>query len=63
MHILHQNMRGLYNNFNQLIDIFETHKKVAIMTLSETHIINNGHNDNVALYHIEGFSLIKNNVH
>ena len=61
MSIFHQNIRGLYQNFIQLQHMLSLHPKINIMTLSETHIVENSHMDNDSLYQIQGYNLLKRN--
>ena len=39
MKIVHQNVRGLFNNLLGLQEFIERHRAVDIMTVSETHIV------------------------
>jgi len=57
--IFHQNVRGLFTNFNLIQNLFSTCKKIDILTVSETHI--NGFNDNNDLYQIDGYNFIQRN--
>lgn len=59
--IVHQNIRGLFNNISNLICFIDQNKNVDIITLSETHIRNGSHLDNNNLYHIEGYNFVNRN--
>ena len=41
MKIVHQNIRGLESNFDMLQEFVESHDKIDILTLSETHLTDN----------------------
>ena len=57
--IVHQNIRGLFNNIGNLTIFLEKHKQIHIITLSETHINSNSWNDNCELYNIPGFTFVQ----
>ena len=59
--IFHQNIRGLFANFSSLLVVFETHREIDILTLSETHIVQDSYTDNESLYTIPGYIFIKKN--
>ena len=43
MKIVHQNIRGLESNFDMLQEFVESHDKIDILTLSETHLTDNSY--------------------
>ena len=43
MKIMHQNIRGLGSNFDMLQEFVESHNKIDILALSETHLTDNGY--------------------
>ena len=51
--IFHQNIGGLYQNFIQLQHMLSLHPEINILTISETHIVENSHMDNDSLYQIQ----------
>ena len=59
--IVHQNVRGLFNNLSNLTCFIDENKNVDIITLSETHIRNDSHLDNNNLYKIEGYKFVNRN--
>ena len=60
MHILHQNIRGLFTNFSGLCEFFERNNtKIDILTLSETFITD--HNNYDDLYKLPGYVLLQRN--
>ena len=61
MSIVHQNITGLLSNFHSLQELLFSHENVNILTLSETHIIDDTFNDNNNLYEIPGYSFITRN--
>ena len=61
VHIFHQNIRGLLTNFNKIQSFFCLYKNIDILTLSETHILSQGYNDDDSLYQILGYKFIKRN--
>ena len=40
---MHQNIRGLGSNFDMLQEFVESHNKIDILALSETHLTDNGY--------------------
>ena len=58
--MFHQNIRGLQANFAEFETLLKSHN-IDLMTLSETHIINNGFNDIDQLYNVDGYEFIKRN--
>ena len=59
--IMHQNIRGLLNQKDNLEAIITEKDSFDIFTLSETHIIENHHQDNDNLYKLEGYRFLKRN--
>jgi len=59
--IMHQNIRGLLNEKDNLEAIIKEKDSFDIFTLSETHIIENHHQDNDNLYKLEGYRFLKRN--
>lgn len=57
--ILHQNVRGLLNNFTAIEELISTSQKIDVLTLSETHISTT--EDNEKLYTIPNYSFEKRN--
>ena len=43
MKIMHQNIRGLGSNFDMLQEFVESHNKIDMLALSETHLTDNGY--------------------
>jgi len=58
--IVHQNIRGLFNNIGSLTLLLEKYKHIDIITLSETHITSDSWNENSELYNIPGYTFIQN---
>ena len=56
INILHQNIRGLLSNFTNICKLIDTHRKINILTLSETRICNEEIIDE--LYKIPGYKFI-----
>ena len=61
MKIVHQNVRGLFNNLLGLQELIERHRAVDILTVSETHIVDDRYDDNEHLYKIPGYVFINRN--
>jgi exonuclease III len=61
MKIVHQNVRGLFNNLLGLQELIERHGAVDIMTVSERHIVDDRFDDNDHLYKIPGYVFIYRN--
>ena len=61
MKIVHQNVRGLFNNLLGLQEFIERHRAVDILTVSETHIVDDRYDDNEHLYKIPGYVFINRN--
>ena len=59
--IVHQNIRGLFNNLSNLKCFIDENKNVDIITLSETHIQSNSHLNIDSLYDLEGYKFVKRN--
>ena len=58
INILHQNIRGLSINFENLQYFIDRNSKIDILTISETHL-KKSENDNIeALYNIYGYDFI-----
>ena len=57
--VFHQNVRGLFTNFVHVKELLDCHKGMDILSLSETHIINNQYDDNDDLFAIDGYKFIK----
>ena len=57
--MFHHNIRGLLTNFIGLQELFDRHKNIDIMTISETHIIDEQYYDNDNLYKIPGYTFLK----
>ena len=55
--ILHQNVRGLLNNFASVEELVSSNQKIDVLTLSETHITPSQSNDK--LYTISGYNFEK----
>lgn len=55
--VLHQNVRGLLNNFTAIEELFSSNKNIDVLTLSETHICNSEDNDK--LYKIPNYNFEK----
>ena len=59
---VHQNIRGLLNNFSLLETFVNTaNSKIDILSLSETHITNSDFMDNESLYSLPGYTFINRN--
>ena len=56
MKIVHQNIRGLESNFDMLQEFVESHDKIDILTLSETHLTDNSYE---SCSKLQGFCLSK----
>jgi len=52
--IFHLNVFGLLNKIPEISLFFNEHNKTDFFTLSETHIIENDHNDVDGLYEVPG---------
>ena len=52
--MLHQNVRGLLNNFASVEELVSSNQKIDVLTLSETHISPSQNNDK--LYNIPGYN-------
>jgi exonuclease III len=61
MKIFHHNIWGLFNNMLGLQELFDRHKTIDIMTLSEMHIVDGQYDDNESLFQIPGYVFIKRN--
>ena len=61
MKIVHQNVRGLFNNLLGLQELIERHRAVDILTVSETHIVDDRYDDNEHFYKIPGYVFINRN--
>ena len=59
--IMHQNIRGLWNQKDNLEVILNQYKSFDIFTLSETHIAQNHPLDNNDLYNLDGYKFVKRN--
>ena len=59
--IFHQNVQGLLSNIDKVQVLLKKFPVIDILTLSETHINTNTHNDNAALYHIPGYTFLHRN--
>ena len=58
INILHQNIRGLSTNFENLQCFIDRNSKIDILTISETHL-KKSENDNIeAIYNIYGYDFI-----
>ena len=55
--ILHQNVRGLLNNFTTVEELISSNQNIDVLTLSETHITASQSNDK--LYAISGYNFEK----
>ena len=55
--ILHQNVRGLLNNFTTVEELISSNQNIDVLTLSETHITASQSNDK--LYTISGYNFEK----
>ena len=60
-HTMHQNIRGLWNQKDNLEVILNQYKSFDIFTLSETHIAQNHPLDNNDLYNLDGYKFVKRN--
>ena len=58
---MHQNIRGLWNQKDNLEVILNQYKSFDIFTLSETHIAQNHPLDNNDLYNLDGYKFVKRN--
>ena len=61
MKILHQNVRGLFSNFVCIEQLLDQHKKIDILSLSETHITDSNFDDNKGLFQIPGYTFTYQN--
>ena len=59
--MFHQNVRGLFSNFVNVQELLDGGNRMDILSLSETHIINDGYDDNDTLYTVDGYRFIKRN--
>ncbi len=57
--MFHQNVRGLLSNLVNVQELLDRNKRIGI--LSETHITENGYDDNETLFAIDGYNFIKRN--
>ena len=57
MKVFHQNIRGLQGNFFGVQELFESHKNIDVLTLSETHLDSSNDMDN--LYKIPGYIFLR----
>ena len=52
--IFHQNVKGLFPSFLNVHELLNRNKRMDVLSLSETHIIEDEYNDNDALFAIDG---------
>lgn len=61
MKLFHQNIRGIFSNFNGLCELFQSNPNIDILTLSETHLNDADFNGNQGLYNIQGYEFVCRN--
>ena len=61
MKLFHQNIRGIFTNFNGLCELFDSNQNIDVMTLSETHLSDTDLTSNPELYKIHGYDFIYRN--
>lgn len=59
--VFHHNIPGMFTNFVHIQELFDRHKGVDILILSETHIVDNQYDDYEGLFAIDGYSFVKQN--
>ena len=61
LRIAHLNIQGLATSYNGLFHVFANNPEIDVLTLSETHIIQNSTDDTDSLYDIPNYTFIKRN--
>ena len=59
--MFHQNVRGLFSNFVNIQELLNRSNRMDILSLSEIHITEGGHDDNDSLFAVDGYRFIKRN--